>query len=127
MKKEEYAELKPGDMLIVTQHGKDRGKLCTVICPNPNYRGVKVRLITEGETFSANGLTERIMAHESLGFLTRKVNMPNKKSDYKHGEEDAFKLVISLACGFQNDIGCDAESEAYKAYQKIILAVKKNL
>jgi len=68
MTKTQHDNLKVGDILIVTQHGKDRGKLCTVICPRPNYRGVHVRLIKDGEFFIQTNSNERIMAHESLGF-----------------------------------------------------------
>ena len=68
MTREQYAKLKDGDELVITQHGKNRGKRCVVVHATPDYRRVHVRLIDDGDFFDKSGSKERVMAHESLGF-----------------------------------------------------------
>ena len=68
MTREQYAKLKDGDELVITQHGKNRGKRCVVINATPDYRRIHVRLIDDGDFFDKSGSKERVMAHESLGF-----------------------------------------------------------
>ena len=68
MTSEQYAKLKDGDELVITQHGKNRGKRCIVINATPDYRRIHVRLIDDGDFFDKSGSKERVMAHESLGF-----------------------------------------------------------
>lgn len=44
-------------------------------------------------------------------------------SEFNNGAKFARDAVLSMIIGMQNDIGNDAESEKYKAYQEIYDAI----
>ena len=47
-------------------------------------------------------------------------------SEFSHGAKYARDSILSTIIGLQSDIGCDIESEQYKAYQKAYDTIVKN-
>ena len=129
MTREEHIQLRGGEVLTITQHGKDRGKQVRVMVPYPNERQILVRVLIPNITFS-DGKTERLISYTSVGGLEGEIPLSEQEAiqaiqefyhekSYGINDHEANHLKADhILCTFLKGLGYKKLVDVYERIEK---------